>query len=74
MARFYRDFGIPEVERLARACSEARGIDPDKPTQETGYDESTIPHWWFYQDHALSFLAMMEAFADGKAPKTERDA
>jgi len=74
MARFYRDFGIPEVERLARACSEARGVDPDKPTQETGYDESTIPHWWFYQDQALSFLAMMGAYAPPALSQTDGDA
>lgn len=68
MARFYRDRGIPEVERLARACCIARGHDPDEQTRETGYDETTIPRWWFYQDQAQDFFAMMAA---GPAPVGE---
>ena len=65
MGRFHRDRGIPEVERLARACCIARGRDPDEQTRETGYDDTTIPRWWFFQDAAQDFLAMMAA---GPAP------
>lgn len=64
MARFYRDRGIPEVTRLARAYCRYWGLDPDEPVQETGYDETTIPRWWRHQDAASSFLAMMAAYQE----------
>jgi hypothetical protein len=73
MARFYRDYGIPAVEHLARACATARGHDPDEPVRETGYDETIIPRWWFYQDAARNFLAMMEAFASAPAVSPTRE-
>lgn len=68
MARFYRDYGDPEVERLARACCSYWGQDPDEPVQETGYDETTVPRWWKYQGEACQFIAMMSAFQSTPSP------
>lgn len=65
MNYFYRDFGMPPVERLARAIAQKRGIKPDDLVPETGYSNArTIPAWWKFQDTALNYLAMREAESD----------
>lgn len=60
--RFYRDFGRPDVERLARAVCLEEGCDPDSMIKETGYsDAALMPRWWRYQADTLKFIAMMKA-------------
>jgi hypothetical protein len=60
---FYRDYGDPEVERLARAIVAKRGFDPDQRVEDNGYKNSAyIPAWWKYQDEALAFIAMSREY------------
>jgi hypothetical protein len=60
--RLYRDYGQPEVERLARAIVTARGADSDELTPESGYaNAQMVPLWWLHQDFALNFLACQKA-------------
>lgn len=60
--RFYRDYGIAEVERLARAICFYQGRNPDSMVAETGYrDSAMMPLWWRYQEDALKYIAMREA-------------
>lgn len=62
MPQFYRDLGMPEVERLAKAAARARGMQDDTMVPETGYANSEmIPGWWKYQDAALNYIAMRDA-------------
>lgn len=64
MAQYYRDYKLPEVERLARAVAIYQGRDPDSLVPETGYsDAHLMPLWWRYQEDALKFIAMRDACA-----------
>lgn len=59
---FYRDYGDPKVERLARAICRARQVDPDELVPDNGYgDAPLVPKWWKSQDAALDFLACYAA-------------
>lgn len=61
----YRDFGMPPVERLARAIAKKRGYGSDDLVPETGYSNArAVPAWWKFQDAALDYLAMREAESD----------
>lgn len=68
MVGFYRDYKIPEVERLARAIAAKRGWRPDDLVPESGYANSdSIPAWWKFQDDALNYIAMRDA--DASSPR-----
>jgi len=63
---FYRDFGVPEVEQLARAIARKRGFPDGMFVPESGYPSSRgIPVWWKFQETAQDYLAMRE-FEDAK--------
>jgi hypothetical protein len=69
--RYYHDFGIPEVERLARAIAIYQGQDPDRMVHETGYaDAALMPLWWRYQADAMKYIAMRDA---DKQPSPDRE-
>lgn len=60
--RYYHDFGVPEIERLARAIASYQGLDPDSMVPETGYDDAALmPLWWRYQTDAMKYIAMRDA-------------
>ena len=40
--RYYHDFGIPEIERFARAVALYQGLDPDSMVPETGYKDAEL--------------------------------
>ena len=62
MREFYRDFRVPEVEKLAKAAARAHGYADDAVVPETGYDNSrAVPAWWKFQSDALTYIAMRNA-------------
>lgn len=59
---FYRDYGMPEVERLAKAIAAKHGCGPDTLVPEAGYANSrSIPAWWKFQEFALNYIAIRDA-------------
>jgi len=61
MVQFYRDWGIPDVQRYARAICAARGLHPDRQVKDSGYDGAPeIPVWWQHQGTALDFLTCFQ--------------
>jgi hypothetical protein len=62
MIKFGRDYGRPDVEKLARAICKERGFPPDTLVRDNGYaDSAMVPMWWRFQDDAINFIAMKKA-------------